>query len=80
LQDLLNKPRKEPGMKKYKFKIMGLFLGAFALSFPTLENEAFAFGFTAPTVALVKISCEFLAHRYEPSREEKQFIAIAKIP
>lgn len=67
-------------MKKYKFKIIGLFLGSFILSFPTFETEAFAFGFTAPTAALVKISCDLLARRYEPSREEKQFIAIAKIP
>lgn len=67
-------------MKKHKFKIMGLVLGSFVLSFPSLENEAFAFGFTAPTAALVKISCELLARRYEPSREEKQFIRVAKIP
>jgi len=67
-------------MKKYKFKIMGIFLASFFLSMPTLDNEAFAFGFTAPTTALVKISCDLLAHRFEPSREEKKFIAVAKIP
>lgn len=67
-------------MKKYKFKIMGLFLGSLMLSFPNLENEAVAFSFTAPTAALVKISCDLIASRYEPSREEKQFIRVAKIP
>lgn len=67
-------------MKKYKFKIMGLIIGSFLLSLPNLENEAIAFSFTAPTAALVKISCDLIANRFEPSREEKQFIRVAKIP
>jgi hypothetical protein len=63
-----------------RLKIWLLFFVAFAFSFSTMRAEAAAFGFTAPSAALVRISWRALADRFRPSHEEKAFIRVAKIP
>jgi hypothetical protein len=63
-----------------RIKIWALFFFAFAFSFSSMRAEAAAFGFTAPSAALVRISWQALADHFRPSHEEKAFIRVAKIP
>ncbi len=51
-------------VKAKKGKLVAIFLSAFFLSSPTWSTEAFAFRFTAPSAAVVQISCDYLANAF----------------
>lgn len=63
-----------------KLKLAALFGASVFFGFTSFHAEAMFFRFTAaPTDALVTLSADYLAKRFEPTGEESKFIRIAKI-
>lgn len=63
--------------KVSKWKLVGALSTSIFLGMPSLDAEALAFRFTAPSDALVTFSCAYLARKFSPSVEEKGFIHLA---
>jgi hypothetical protein len=64
--------------RKAKWKLVGLATLSLVASMSSLKAEAVAFHFTAPTDALVKISCDYLARSFAPSAQEQKVVFLAR--
>jgi len=64
--------------RKAKWKLVGLATFSLLASMSSLKAEAVAFHFTAPTDALVKISCDYLARNFAPTAQEQKVVFLAQ--
>ena len=67
-------------LHKREWRIIALFLLAYAASFTGFDAEAMAFCLTAPSRLAVVASRGFVRLHYAPTRAEQKFIRLAKLP